>query len=125
MAVDALMLGKDDVVADIGAGLGYISFQLVRYVEDGKVVAVDVQPEMLALLEEERDKYGVTNIETVLGTEIDPNLPEQSIDIAVMFDAYHDVCLSARDNGRNCESAEAGWSGGISRVPGRESASAD
>lgn len=90
MAVDALMLEKDDVVADIGAGLGYISFQLARYVEDGKVVAVDVQPEMIALLEEERDKYGVTNIETVLGTESDPNLPARSIDMAVMFDAYHE-----------------------------------
>ena len=90
MAVDALMLEKDDVVADIGAGLGYISFQLARYVEDGEVIAVDVQPEMLALLEEERDQYGVENIETVLGTESDPNLPDESIDMAVMFDAYHE-----------------------------------
>ncbi|MEO1388729.1 MAG: class I SAM-dependent methyltransferase [Cyanobacteria bacterium J06634_6] len=90
MAVDALMLEKDDVVADIGAGLGYISFQLARWVKEGKVVAVDVQPEMLALLEAERDKYKVGNIETVLGTEADPNLPEESIDMAVMFDAYHE-----------------------------------
>ncbi|MGD1898165.1 MAG: class I SAM-dependent methyltransferase [Phormidesmis sp.] len=90
MAVDALMLNKDDVVADIGAGLGYISFQLARWVKEGKVVAVDVQPEMLALLEAERDKYNVSNIETVLGTESDPNLPAESIDMAVMFDAYHE-----------------------------------
>lgn len=90
MAVDALMLEKDDVVADIGAGLGYISFQLARWVKEGKVVAVDVQPEMLELLEAERDKYSVNNIETVLGTESDPNLPAESIDFAVMFDAYHE-----------------------------------
>ncbi|MEM9949934.1 MAG: class I SAM-dependent methyltransferase [Cyanobacteria bacterium P01_D01_bin.36] len=90
MAVDALMLEKDDVVADIGAGLGYISFQLSRWVKEGKVVAVDVQPEMLELLEAERDRYKVNNIETVLGTESDPNLPDESIDMAVMFDAYHE-----------------------------------
>lgn len=90
MAVDALMLKRDDVVADIGAGLGYISFQLAHYVSDGKVIAVDVQPEMLALLEAERDKYEVENIETVLSTELDPNLPDESIDMAVMFDAYHE-----------------------------------
>ncbi|MEL7351195.1 MAG: class I SAM-dependent methyltransferase [Cyanobacteria bacterium P01_A01_bin.116] len=90
MAVDALMLKKDDVVADIGAGLGYISFQLSRMVADGKVVAVDVQSEMIELLEAERDKYGVQNIETVLGTDADPNLPAESIDMAVMFDAYHE-----------------------------------
>jgi precorrin-6B methylase 2 len=90
MAVDALMLGRDDVVADIGAGLGYISFQLAKLVDQGKVVAVDVQPEMLALLEAERDKYQVRNIETVLGSDRDPNLSANSIDMAVMFDAYHE-----------------------------------
>ena len=90
MAVDALGLKKDDVVADIGAGLGYISFQLARYVKDGKVLAVDVQPEMIALLEAERDRYGMTNVKTVLGTQSDPNLPADSIDMAVMFDAYHE-----------------------------------
>ena len=95
MAVDALMLKSTDVVADIGAGLGYISFQLADWVKDGKVVAVDVQPEMLALLEGERDKYGVDNIETVLGTESDPNLPDESIDMAVMFDAYHEFAYPA------------------------------
>lgn len=90
MAVDALMLERDDVVADIGAGLGYISFQLAKWVDQGKVIAVDVQPEMLALLEAERDRYNVQNVETVLGTESDPNLPAESIDMAVMFDAYHE-----------------------------------
>lgn len=90
LAVDALLLDRDDVVADIGAGMGYISFQLAHWVDKGKVIAVDVQPEMLALLAAERDKYGVGNIETVLGSELDPNLPPESIDMAVMFDAYHE-----------------------------------
>jgi precorrin-6B methylase 2 len=90
MAVDALMLKRDDVVADIGAGLGYISFQLADWVKDGKVVAVDVQPEMLALLEAERDQYDIQNIETVLSSEDDPHLAAESVDMAVMFDAYHE-----------------------------------
>ena len=90
MAVDALMLERDDVVADIGAGLGYISFQLAHWVDEGTVIAVDVQPEMLGMLEAERDKYEVKNVETVLSTEKDPNLPAESIDMAVMFDAYHE-----------------------------------
>ncbi len=90
MAVDALQLERDDVVADIGAGMGYISFQLAQWVDQGQVIAVDVQPEMLALLEAERDKYGVGNVKTVLGTESDPKLSPESIDMAVMFDAYHE-----------------------------------
>ena len=95
MAVDALMLEADDTVADIGAGLGYISFQLSRWVKEGKVIAVDLQPEMLSVLEAERDKYQVKNVETVLGTETDPNLPPSSIDMAVMFDAYHEFAYPA------------------------------
>jgi precorrin-6B methylase 2 len=90
MAVDALMLKRDDIVADIGAGMGYISFQLARWVDQGKVIAVDVQPEMLSLLEAEREKYAIKNIETILSTELDPRLPPGSIDMAVMFDAYHE-----------------------------------
>ncbi|MEM6450307.1 MAG: class I SAM-dependent methyltransferase [Cyanobacteria bacterium P01_D01_bin.105] len=90
MAVDALGLKSTDVVADIGAGLGYISFQLADWVKEGTVMAVDVQPEMIELLEAERDKFGINNIETVLCTESDPNLPAESIDMAVMFDAYHE-----------------------------------
>lgn len=90
LAVDALMLNRDDVVADIGAGMGYISFQLAHWVDEGEVIAVDVQPEMLALLAAERDQYDVDNVETVLGSELDPNLPPESIDMAVMFDAYHE-----------------------------------
>ncbi len=95
MAVDALMLKHDDVVADIGAGLGYISFQLAHWVDEGSVIAVDVQPEMLAMLEAERDQYGVKNVKTVLSTEKDPNLPAESIDMAVMFDAYHEFAYPA------------------------------
>lgn len=95
MAVDALMLKPDDVVADIGAGLGYISFQLADWVKEGKVIAVDVQPEMLALLAAERDRYHLNNIETVLSTESDPHLPDESIDMAVMFDAYHEFAYPA------------------------------
>jgi FkbM family methyltransferase len=83
-------LEPDHVVADIGAGTGYFSFRIARQVPEGKVLAVDIQPEMLTLLEQRQAAEGVSNIEGVLGQIDDPNLPPNSIDAAIMVDAYHE-----------------------------------
>jgi len=51
---------------------------------------VDIQPEMLAMIEERKQAEGVTNIEGVRGTIDNPNLAPNSIDAALMVDAYHE-----------------------------------
>src|SRR4028119_2076912 len=48
--VNALNLKPTDVVADIGAGTGYLSFRIAQKVPSGKVLAVDIQPEMLYII---------------------------------------------------------------------------
>jgi FkbM family methyltransferase len=78
------------VVADIGAGSGYFSFRIAKLVPNGKVLAVDIQPEMLQIIEQRKAKDNVTNIEGVIGKIDDPNLPANSIDAAIMVDAYHE-----------------------------------
>lgn len=88
--VTNMNLRSDEVVADIGAGSGYFSFRIAAKVPDGKVMAVDIQPEMLQLIEERMSEEGVSNIERVLGEIDDPNLPPESIDAAIMVDAYHE-----------------------------------
>ena len=90
LAIEKLDLKTDDIVADIGAGTGYFSFRMARQVPEGKVYAVDIQPEMLDEIVFLREKNNVTNLETVLGREDDPNLPPESIDLALMVDAYHE-----------------------------------
>ncbi|MCH1601075.1 MAG: methyltransferase domain-containing protein, partial [Pseudomonadales bacterium] len=60
-------LDPDHVVADIGAGSGYFSFRIARLVPEGKVLAVDIQPEMLQLIKAQMAEDGVSNIEGVLG----------------------------------------------------------
>ena len=85
-----MSLNPDDVVADIGAGSGYFSFRIAKLVPDGKVFAVDIQPEMLQLIEGQKTQGGVNNIEGVLGEIDNPNLPPNSIDAAIMVDAYHE-----------------------------------
>ncbi|MEM8806163.1 MAG: methyltransferase domain-containing protein, partial [Cyanobacteria bacterium P01_G01_bin.38] len=71
-ALDALDLQPTDVVADIGAGSGYMSFLMAKQVPQGKVLAVDVQPEMLERLEANRDQQSIQNVETILGESADP-----------------------------------------------------
>lgn len=88
--VEALNLKPNDVVADIGAGTGYMSFRITPLLPEGKVLAVDLQPEMVEILGYFKEERQVDNIETILGTETSPNLPEESIDLALMVDAYHE-----------------------------------
>jgi ubiquinone/menaquinone biosynthesis C-methylase UbiE len=90
LTVQNLNLKPDDVVADIGAGAGYFSFRIAQQVPKGKVYAVDIQPEMLEAIALFKEDQQITNVETVLGQENNPNLPTESIDLALMVDAYHE-----------------------------------
>ncbi|MCH9794666.1 MAG: class I SAM-dependent methyltransferase [Gammaproteobacteria bacterium] len=85
-----MKLEPTDVVADIGAGSGYFSFRIAKLVPEGKVLAVDIQQEMLDIVEATKAKEDVTNIEGVKGAIDNPNLPMNSIDAAIMVDAYHE-----------------------------------
>ncbi len=84
-------LHDGDMVADIGAGTGFYSRRLARAVApSGKVYANDIQPEMLARLEELAAKEGISNVVTVLGTESDLNLPPRTFDWVLLVDVYHE-----------------------------------
>ncbi|NJK38728.1 MAG: class I SAM-dependent methyltransferase [Oscillatoriales cyanobacterium SM2_3_0] len=86
----ALGLKPTDTVADIGAGTGYFTFRISPLVPEGKVLAVDIQPEMLDLIDFVKQQEQISNVETILGTVDTPNLPTDSIDLALMVDAYHE-----------------------------------
>lgn len=88
--VEALNLKPTDVVADIGAGTGYFSFRISPRVSQGKVLAVDIQPEMLDIIDFLNKENNITNVEPILGSVNDPNLPKESVDLALMVDAYHE-----------------------------------
>ena len=78
-------------VADIGAGSGVITLKLAEAVgQQGLVYAVDIQPEMLAVLGEKIEEKSLTNIRPVLGTTKTPKLPDGSVDLAIMVDVYHE-----------------------------------
>ncbi|NVO83898.1 class I SAM-dependent methyltransferase [Hymenobacter terrestris] len=86
----ALKLKPSDVVADIGAGTGYFTFKMSPLVPQGKVLAVDIQPEMLASLRATTAKLGANNVIPVRGTTQNPNLPAGQVDLVLLVDAYHE-----------------------------------
>ena len=90
----ALALKPGMVVADIGAGTGYLSRRMAPAVmPGGKVWAVDVQPEMISLLQADLKRRGLTQVETRLGAEDDVRLPAGSVDLVVMVDVYHELAF--------------------------------
>lgn len=87
----ALDLKAGMTVADVGAGSGYHSFRMAKLVgEKGKVLAVDIQQEMLDLITDRAKKEKVTNVEPVKGTIKDPKLPEGEVDLILLVDVYHE-----------------------------------
>lgn len=85
-----LNLKPTDVVADIGAGSGYFSFRMAKLLPQGRVLAVDIQPEMLTLIENRKRSDGVNNVDTILGDINDTRLPANSVDLILLVDAYHE-----------------------------------
>ena len=90
LVMENLELDPDDVVADIGAGSGYFTFLMAPLVPEGKVLAVDIQPEMLRFIEGKKKLEKAPNVETILGTIEDVNLPDDSVDLVILVDAYHE-----------------------------------
>jgi ubiquinone/menaquinone biosynthesis C-methylase UbiE len=90
-ALDALALKPGMIVADVGAGTGYMSLRMAKRVgPTGKVYSNDLQPEMLRRLRANAAKAGFTNIETVQGEEADPKLPAGQMDLVLLVDVYHE-----------------------------------
>lgn len=88
----ALELTPGMTIADIGAGTGYYAWRIAQRVgAGGTVYAVDVQPEMIKLLEQQMSRRGAANVKALLGTRTDPGLPASSVDLALMVDVYHEL----------------------------------
>ena len=91
LLVENLGLNPTDVVADIGAGTGYFAFRMAPLVPEGKVLAVDIQQEMLDMIQQKKEKLGVSNIELILGEEQSPKLPPNGVDCVLYVDVYHEL----------------------------------
>ncbi|MEO8483283.1 MAG: methyltransferase domain-containing protein [Acidobacteriota bacterium] len=90
-ALDLIGVAPGLVVADVGAGSGYMTLRLARRVgPTGRVYANDIQPRLLGLIEDKARAAGVSNIVPIVGREDDTLLPERTIDLALLVDVYHE-----------------------------------
>jgi predicted methyltransferase len=80
------------IVADVGAGSGYMTTRIARIVgPTGKVYANDIQPAMLRVVQDKVRAEHLANVELVLGTDADTRLPDKTVDLALLVDVYHEL----------------------------------
>ena len=91
LLIDSLKFKPGEMVADIGAGTGYLTRRIApKILPRGKVYAVEIQQEMLDLLTNKLTRMGITNIAPTLGDITDPKLPANGLDTIIMVDVYHE-----------------------------------
>ena len=92
LVIEALEIKPGQTIADLGAGSGYYSFRIAPLVgPTGKVLAVDIAPEMLEAIAERARREKIANVTTVRSSARDPNLPARSVDLLFMVDVYHEL----------------------------------
>ena len=88
----ALDLKPGQTIADIGSGSGYFTLRFAAHVgAEGRVFAVDVDPEMVRYLNRRVRDAGVRNVQTILAEPNDPLLPDASVDRFVVVDTWHHI----------------------------------
>ena len=91
LIVKSMKLKPGMVVADIGAGTGYYTFRIAKQVPNGKVYAVEIQDELIDMLNKKKNEIGANHIEVVRGDTMSVNLPENTVDLAILVDVYHEL----------------------------------
>jgi len=91
LAIASIKLPPNAVVADIGAGTGYYSFKLAAKLPKGRVYAVELQDALIVYLNNKKKLLNDSVVSIVKSTERSPNLPNNSIDLAIMVDVYHEL----------------------------------
>ena len=88
--MDAIGISPGMVVAEVGAGHGrYVVQMAVRVGKKGKVYAEDINGAALSHLDKRCERWGLENVETILGGVTDPKLPEGELDLIFVISAYH------------------------------------
>lgn len=90
VVIAGLALPEDAVVADVGAGTGYFAVRIARALPKGRVLGVDVEPDMVRYLRERAQREGLTNVVSLLSPVDDPRLPE-AVDLALVVNTVHHI----------------------------------
>jgi ubiquinone/menaquinone biosynthesis C-methylase UbiE len=89
--IEALKLKPGQMIGDIGAGTGLFSLPMALKIKPGGTVyAVDIDKELVDIISEKATEQGMTNVQGVLGTADDPNMPV-NVDLALISDVLHHI----------------------------------
>ncbi|MBC7797850.1 MAG: methyltransferase domain-containing protein [Pyrinomonadaceae bacterium] len=90
--MDILKIQPGSNVADIGAGSGWFTTRAAKRIgSNGTVYAVEINQEYLDYITERAKRENFPNIKTVLGTEDNPKLSDNSIDATLILKSYHEI----------------------------------
>ncbi len=88
----SLNINTGDVIADIGSGGGFFTFEFAKITSPkGKVFAIDTNSKLLAYMESRKAKQKLENIQTVIADEKSSKLPENSCDLIFMRNVFHHI----------------------------------
>ena len=90
LAIEKINIPLNGRIADVGAGTGYYSFKLSKKVPQGKVFAVELQDELINYLKTRKTQLKDSVVEIIKSSDHLTNLPENSIDLAILVDVYHE-----------------------------------
>ena len=105
--VDALHLNGDETIMDIGAGSGYFSFRFARALPRGRVIAADIEPEMVRHIHHKAATEQIENIVASLIQPEDPGVPA-GVDVVFICDVLHHVSDRATWLSRITDAMEPG-----------------
>lgn len=80
---------EDKTIADIGAGSGFFAFRFLQ--EAGRVIAIDIEPELIQMMEQEKQFYKPElqkKFEARLATPKDSRLNRNEADIVFISNTY-------------------------------------
>lgn len=89
--ISLLDIESKDVILDLGAGTGFLTFPLSEIADEGKVYAVDVQKEMLKELKNKCDEKGCQNIDVVLSDEGKIQIENEQVDKSFLLNVLHEI----------------------------------
>lgn len=90
--LESLQIRSGDVIADIGSGGGYFTFEFAKKVgKDGKVFAVDTNTDLFSYIENKLKKQEIQNVITVMADETGFVLPNGNCNLIFARNVFHHI----------------------------------
>ncbi len=89
-----LNLRENDIVVDLGAGVGFYALAAARMVPKGKVYAIEVQRDLLTSLKNKAKDFYLHNIETIVGDiekDYGTKLADNLADVVIVSNVFFQI----------------------------------